>query len=122
MYHLCGDNIDKNVKRRYYRSDTSANTNSLHYFHYYAVKDRIDFSNMEEDPIQCEQEDRKQLALSLLPSSDDDTELRNNLCVLISRVLYSNIPYFKYTFDGVIEWHIQHDFYKEMSTHSEWVS
>ena len=77
---------------------------------------------MEEDPIQCEQEDRKQLALSLLPSSDDDTELRNNLCVLISRVLYSNIPYFKYTFDGVIEWHIQHDFYKEMSTHSEWVS
>ena len=38
-YVLCGDNIDKNVKRRYQRFDQS-----LHYFHMYAAKNRVDLS------------------------------------------------------------------------------
>ncbi len=121
-YHLCGDNLDKNVKRRYFRADNSPNTRSLHYFHYYAGKDRIDVSDMGEEPIQCKHFDLEQVALSLLPSSEDDRELRKNICVMISRVLYTYVPYFKHTFDGVIEWHIQHEYFKEMCEPSEWVS
>lgn len=122
MYHLCGDNIDKNVKRRYFRVDKLPNTRSLHYFHYYAVKDRVDFSDMGEEPIQCKQLDLQQVATSLLPSSEDDAELRKNISVMVSRVLYNNLPYFKHTFDGVINWHIEHEYYKEMCEPSEWVS
>ena len=36
MYCLCGDNIDNTVKPRYKRSDTHK-TESIHYFHSYAV-------------------------------------------------------------------------------------
>ena len=120
LYQFCGDNIDKNVKSRYFRTDKSPGT-SLHYFNYYAVKDRIDFSHMKEEPITSEQSDMKQVALSLLPTPEDDTALQNNICVIMSRILYNNIPYFKHTFDGVIDWHIHHDYYKEMCQPSEWV-
>ena len=41
LYKLVGDNIDKVVKPRHMRIDHQAK--SLHYFHSYAVKDRIDF-------------------------------------------------------------------------------
>ena len=60
MFHLCGDNIDKNIKQRYFRTDKPSGTKSLHYFHYYAVKDRIDFSGMGEEPFKCSQADLKQ--------------------------------------------------------------
>ena len=43
-FKLVGDNIDKNVKARYLRSDHG--NSSLHYFHSFAVKDRIDFSHL----------------------------------------------------------------------------
>lgn len=122
LYQLCGDNIDKNVKRHYFRADNSPNTLSLHYFHFYAVKDRVDFSDMGEEPIQCQQVSMEQVALSLLPSPEDDIAIRRNICIMISRVLFNNLPYFKHTFDGVIEWHIEHPFYKEMCKQSEWVS
>ena len=39
-FKLCGDNIDKTVKARYMNSDEGFNR-SLHYFHSYAVLDRI---------------------------------------------------------------------------------
>ena len=43
---IVGDNIDKNVKPRFMRSDHQGK--SLHYFHCYAVQDRFDLS-MPED-------------------------------------------------------------------------
>ena len=118
MYQLCGDNIDKTVKRRYVRADKSATT-SLHYFHFYAIKDRIDFSDLSEEPIHCDHYDKHQVALSLLPSPEDDIAIRKNICVLLSRILFSNLAYFKLAFDGVIDWHIRHTFYKEMSMKSD---
>ena len=121
MYHLCGDNLDKNVKSRYFRVNKHPNTASKHYFHYYAFADRIDFSRMAEEPIACRQTDVTQVALSLLPTSEDDKALRSNVCVLISRILCRNLTYFKHTFDNTVEWHIKHDYYKEMSKASEWV-
>ena len=47
MYRLCGDNIDKTVKQHYIWSDAQ-NMGSIHYFHSYAVVDRIDFSALSE--------------------------------------------------------------------------
>jgi len=90
------------VKRRYFRADNSPNTLSLHFFHFYAVKDQVDFSDMGEEPIQCQQVSMEQVALSLLPSPEDDIAIRI-ICIMISRVLFNNLPYFKHTIDGVIE-------------------
>ena len=47
-YKLVGDNIDKVVKPRHMRIDSQSR--SLHYFHFYAVKDRIDFSHLDDQP------------------------------------------------------------------------
>ena len=44
-YTLCGDSIDKNVRRRYQRSDRI--TISLHHFHMYA--NRVDFTSESDD-------------------------------------------------------------------------
>ena len=45
-YKIVFDNIDKNVKPRYMRSDCQ--THSLHCVHRYGVKDRIDFSEYSD--------------------------------------------------------------------------
>lgn len=122
IYTLCGDNIDKIIRRRYIRTDSNATATSLHYFHFYAVKDRIDFGDLGEKTIVCDGADQLQLALSLLPSTEDDVAIRRNICVLISRILYNNLGFFKVAFDGVVEWHIEHAYYKEMSMKSDVVS
>ena len=122
IYTLCGDNIDKIIRRRYLRTDSDASATSLHYFHFYAVKDRIDFGDLGEKPILCDGADQLQLALSLLPSPEDDMAIRSNICVLISRILYNNLGFFKVAFDGVVDWHIEHSFYQEMSKKSDVVS
>ena len=41
LYQLCGDKINKNVKQRYFRTNKTPRIRSLHYFYYYAVKDRL---------------------------------------------------------------------------------
>ena len=45
-FKLVGDNIDKNFRRSFYRHDRK--TISMHAFHMYAVKDRIDFSSLSD--------------------------------------------------------------------------
>ena len=44
------------------------------------------------------------------------------ISILISRVLFENVKYFNLTFDGVIKWHIGHDYWEEMSFKSVVVS
>ena len=41
-FRIIGDNIDKNVKPRFYRMESQVR--SLHYYHSYALLDRIDLS------------------------------------------------------------------------------
>ena len=121
MFHVIGDNVDEGVKQQYMRSDIRK-PDSIHYFHSLAVGDRVDFSSLSEQTIPTKQTDPKQVALSLLPSTEDDSAMRDNICVFISRVLCKSLPFFSLSFDGVVEWHIKHDFYEEMSTKSEVVS
>ena len=47
-YTIVGDNYDTGVKPRYMRSDNQAK--DLHYFHLYAVRDRVDLSGTSEEP------------------------------------------------------------------------
>ena len=112
MYRLCGDNIVKGIKQRYMRVGKQG-LDAIHYFHSYAVSNRVDSTGME---------DQHQIALSLLPSADDDDVIRNNISILLSRVLVKSLAFFKMSFDGVVNWHIQHQFYEEMSKKSDVVS
>ena len=52
----------------------------------------------------------------------DDAALQINFAVLVSRVLLTHVDYFRFPFDGVVDWHIPHEFSEEMSEHSEIVS
>ena len=114
---LVGDNIDKNIKPQDMRIDNQ--TKSLHYFHVYDVRDRIDLTDYDdEEPTP----DISSISLdSILPSADDDLALRTNYSILIARVLRKHMPFFK-DFSVGLERHIRHEYYEEMSTKSEVVS
>lgn len=45
-YKLVGDNIDKNIHPRH--QTTSHQTKSIHYFHFYGVKDRVDLTEVDD--------------------------------------------------------------------------
>ena len=63
MFKIVGDNVDKNVKKRYLRVDQQ--NASLHFFHAFAVRDRIDFSHLPDTlPLTCSNEPAK-VALEL---------------------------------------------------------
>lgn len=116
-YKIVGDNIDKNIKPRDMRSDHQ--TKSLHYFHLYAVRDRIDLSKYEDNPslpdiasINTDQ---------LLPSEEDAQTLRSNFAMHIARVLKKHMKFFR-QFGSGLERHIRHEYYAEMSKKSEVVS
>ena len=46
-YVIVGDNLDKNIRPRHMTSDHQ--TQSVHYFHCYAVQDRVDFHHLSND-------------------------------------------------------------------------
>ena len=121
LFHICGDNIDHTVKQRYMRVG-KARPEEIHYFHSCAVSDRIDFSGLSEKVVPTLAQDPEQVALSLLPTPEDDEAIRSNMCTLMSRIIYENMDFARFTFDGVVNWHITHDFYKEMSRKSVVVS
>ena len=58
----------------------------------------------------------------IIPSMSDDKLLRENIAVLISRVLVSNLSFFEFSFDKVVDWQIEHQFSLEMSQKSKVVS
>ena len=116
-YKLVGDNIHKGVKARYMRAEVHRNQ-SLHYFHCFAIQNRIDHSNYPGvHPPTCKDSPRHR-ALALLPSKEDDSTLWMNIAVLVSRVLAEYMPFFKHTFDDVVTWHIKHQHTAEMSSKS----
>jgi len=95
-------------------------TRSLHYFHAFAVRDRLNLDNVDDSPSAP---DQSSIDLeSLFPSKADEKEISsNNMGILIARILKKHIPYFAKYGKG-IEKHIKHQFYAEMSRKSEVVS
>ena len=78
-----GDNIDKNVRPSFQRHDRT--TQSLHYFHSYAVLDRINIANLSDDlPSSIEISPEK-----ILPSADDVKKLLDEFEVLVARYTYA---------------------------------
>ena len=74
-----GYNVDKNIRPSYQRQDHT--TNSLHYFHAYAVKNRIDISTFSDDcPDSLEISPDK-----ILPTQTDLKELLDDFEILIKR-------------------------------------
>ena len=92
------------------------------FFHSFAVQDRIDFSHLSDTlPLMCSNKPAK-VALELLPTDDDDSALEKLFQVHVSRILATHMNYFSFSFEDVVEKHIEHDYHREMSTKSTVVS
>ena len=78
-YEFVGDNIDKNVKPLFQRHENKGQ--SLHHFHGYAVKDRVDLSCLSDRRPTPSTPDPS----VFLPSHSDMSSLKNELNTLISR-------------------------------------
>lgn len=90
---------------------------SLHYFHTYALRDRVDLSSFS---IEAKVPDTIQLD-NLLPSSQDEEAIQKNFAILTARVLMKHMPFFA-KFGKGLDRHIRHEFSEEMSRKSEVVS
>ena len=77
-FKLVGDNVDKNIRPSLQRFHNK--TNSLHYFHYYAVLDRLDPSACSE-VISTDMIDLKDILVGM----SDMTQLECDSITLISR-------------------------------------
>ena len=121
-YKLCGDNVDKSVKHRYTRSDMCNTASSIHYFHSYAAKNRISTGDLSEAAPSPPTMEAKQIALTLLPSVDDDATICTNIATLISRVLVEHLRFFEHSFDDAVIWHIPHRYSEQMKHKSNVVS
>ena len=78
-FKLVGDNIDKNFRRSFHRHDKM--TISMHAFHFYAVKDRVDLSSLSDfKPTPATVDVSK-----LLINKADVNQLNKEVIVLLSR-------------------------------------
>lgn len=110
-YKIVFDNVDKNVKPRYMRSDSQ--TRSLHCVHCYGVKDRVDFSEFSDTtPTEV-------TPFDIIPTLEDYKSLKNDFSVLVARQIVQFIPFFSMDYEGLVENHIPHKYSKEMSAKSE---
>lgn len=116
-FKIVGDNIDKTVKPRDMRSDRQ--TKSLHYFHLYAVRDRIDASSLSEEPQLVDPDAPVE---ELLPTVEDARVMLANFEVLIARVLVQHMPFFSRSFADIVVDHIPHRFSEMMAQKSDVVS
>ena len=94
---------------------------SLHYFHSYAVQNRVNVSNLSDSPVNITLSPER-MAISILPSIEDDSKVKCNMAVLVSRVLASHMKFFNFSFADAVKWHIEHQFSEEMSQKSVVVS
>ena len=116
-FKLVGDNLDKTLRPRDMRIDSQ--TKSLHYFHMYAVRDRVNVSQLSDS---ASLPDVSSVDLSLiLPSVQDQQGLKKTFALLIARTLKKCMKFFK-VFGSGLERHIVHERYQEMSQQSEVVS
>lgn len=116
-FKLVGDNIDKEVQPREMRNDSQ--TKSLHYFHSYAVRDRINLANVSDVAITPELSEVD--LTKILPTPEDDEALIYTYSLLVFRVLKKHMSHFA-KFGRDVERHVQHEFSFEMAQQSIAVS
>lgn len=119
-YKIVGDNIDKNILPRYNRQ--SYQTVSMHCFNSYAVHDRVSIHGLSDVPPNVADINLLSIPVTdILPSMADHYSITNNFTI-ISRMLTSHLTHFKDNFNDVVDRHIKHDYYSQMSSKSEIVS
>lgn len=91
----------------------------MHYFNLYAVKDRIPIDHPLTLLLHSHNPHDASLSSLILPSAADDASMSTNMSILISRIVAKHMPFFKTSFEDVVEWHIDHPFKAEMSRKSE---
>ena len=114
-----GDNVDWRIVPSSIRCDKQAQ--SVHCFHSYGAKDRTDLSGLSDIQPTCKPS-MSEVVSKLLPSSHKESLLHDEFAILLARMLCSSMKYFRWTFAGCIDLHIQHRYTAEMSTKSEVVS
>ena len=116
-YILVGDNIDKTIRPRHMTMDKQ--TQSIHYFQFYGVQDRISFRHLpNEAPIGSVSD----LPMStFLPDLNDCSVLRDNYATLMAREIVKKLPYFK-IFEDCVPMHIHHEYTEQMCKKSVLVS
>ena len=113
FYKLVGDNIDGNIRPRYMRLDRKVK--SIHYYHFYAVQDRINLEGIPKINPPSYLPSPDAIAKSLLPTTADDAILKNNFKILFTRILLETLPFFQTAFSGLEAQHIQHRRSSEMA-------
>ena len=116
-FKLVIDNIDMNLRPRHQTFERQ--TQSIHYVNAYAVRDRIDFSRLENRMVNLE--NNQVSAESLYPSAHDHSCIMANFAILAGRILHESIPALN-QMPNLITQHIKHPHYKEMSSKSITVS
>ena len=120
-YKIVGDNIDKNVKSRYAHQERK--TVSMHYYHSFGVRDRVSMLGLSEEIPDFRNTPVLSIPVqNILPSAADEQNLMHNLAILTSWMLVDNLKYFNDNYFDVVNRHIEHDFYEEMSQKSKLVS
>lgn len=74
-----GDNVDKNVRPSYQRQELLGQ--SLHHFHGYAIRDRIDLSGLSDETPPFSIPDSTQF----LPTTHNISALKEEFYILVSR-------------------------------------
>ena len=116
-FKVVGDNIDKTVRPRH--ETMKHHSQSLHYFHSYAVRDRVDLSLFSDEPTQVDM--HAYVPELLLPSQEDLQHMLQNFTVLITRVLVGYMPCFEKFSDKIVK-HIPHKFTSEITKKSHVVN
>ena len=92
----------------------------LNKFHLYAVRNRVDTSNLSEEFPSLQAFEGLTIR-DILPSSDDHDKMLENYVILFARVITAEIPFFK-QFEDVVPLHIIHEHSREMEWKSEVLS
>ena len=116
-YRIVGDNWDLEVKSHYQTKDK--NNRSLHYFHLYAVADRVHADGNSDSSSQKSLADFQ--LPEVLPTTEVQTQFVSDLVCLIPRVLVRYATPYK-IFAKSIVYHIPHPQQEAMSKKSEFVS
>lgn len=106
------DNIDSTVKPHYMREDSQHQ--SLHYVQVYAVKHCIDFSSFLDSPPSSVKNIN-----SILPTSGEYQTLKENMAVLVARMLIDHVPFFSEDYKGLVNRYISHHYSTQMALKSE---